>query len=296
MEQPPTPHPDGRHSREHGRAGSDRLLLDDVTEQLTTTLQLLTGDPDEAAERAFAEIGIDTRTEASLLSQIAAAGPLAHGDRFEQSHRLAMRALEVADRDGWRNPKLRSLGAATGPARLVVEFVARTIVRGYVAQVVRTLSRLYARRESQSQTGSEERRMLARARIQTDRLALGYRGGSLPLPTVLIGGAAVPVLASVARSAGALKGAGTPVIVALGVLLAVVFGALAWLLLQGAGLAHRRIAVALAPSLAALWETIGHAGRPPEDESETIAAAAIVLTALAWFVVPIAIAVIATVL
>jgi hypothetical protein len=138
--------------------------------------------------------------------------------------------------------------------------------------------------------------MLARARIQTDRLALGYRGGSLPLPTVLIGGAAVPVLASVARSAGALKGAGTPVIVALGVLLAVVFGALAWLLLQGAGLAHRRIAVALAPSLAALWETIGHAGRPPEDESETIAAAAIVLTALAWFVVPIAIAVIATVL
>ncbi|HET6849113.1 MAG TPA: hypothetical protein VFH74_09655 [Gaiellales bacterium] len=289
---------EGSSTPEHHRKRptEERLILDEVTDQLATTMQLLSGDPDEAAARAFAEIGVDTRTEAALLSEIGAAGPLAHPDRFEQSHRLAMRVLEVADRDGWRHPKLRPLGPAAGPARSAVEFVARTIVRGYVAQVVRSLSRLYARRESQSQTGSPERRMLARARIQTDRLTLGYKGGNLPLPTVLIGGAAVPVLASIARSAGALQGAGRPVLIGIGLLLAILFAALAWVLLQGAGLAHRRIQVAVTPALEALWETIGHAGRPPRDQSQTIAAAAIALTALAWFVVPIAIAVLTAVL
>jgi hypothetical protein len=272
----------------------DHLILDEVTQQLATTFQLLSGDPDEAAERALAEIGVDTRTEAALLGEIAAAGPLAHPDRFEQSHRLVMRALEVLDRDGWKHPVLRRLGPFSGAAAGAVQFVARTIVRGHVSNVVHTLSRLYARRESQSQTDTAERRMLARARIQTDRLSLGYKGGSLPLPTVLIGGAAVPVLASIARQFGAVKGQGPVLVVPLGVILAIVFAVLAWVLLQGAGLAHRRIKVTLDPSLAALYETIGHCGNPPRDDSAAIAAAAIGLTALAWFGVPIAIAIIAT--
>ena len=277
-----------------GQLPDDHLILDEVTQQLATTFQLLSGDPDEAAERALAEIGVDTRTEAVLLGEIAAAGPLAHPDRFEQSHRLVMRALEVLDRDGWKHPVLRRLGPFSGAAGGAVQFVARTIVRGHVSNVVHALSRLYARRESQSQTASAERRMLARARIQADRLTLGYKGGSLPLPTVLIGGAAVPVLASIARQFGAVKGQGPLLIVPLGVILAIVFALLAWVLLQGAGLAHRRIKVALDPSLAALYETIGHCGNPPRDDSAAIAAAAIALTALAWFVVPIAIAIIAT--
>ena len=276
-----------------GQLPDDHLILDEVTQQLATTFQLLSGDPDEAAERALAEIGVDTRTEAALLGEIAAAGPLAHPDRFEQSHRLVMRALEVLDRDGWKHPVLRRLGPFSEAAAGAVQFVARTIVRGHVSNVVHALSRLYARRESQSQTASAERRMLARARIQADRLTLGYKGGSLPLPTVLIGGAAVPVLASIARQFGAVKGQGPLLIVPLGVILAIVFALLAWVLLQGAGLAHRRIKVALDPSLAALYETIGHCGNPPRDDSAAIAAAAIALTALAWFVVPIAIAIIA---
>jgi hypothetical protein len=276
-----------------GQLPDDHLILDEVTQQLATTFQLLSGDPDEAAERALAEIGVDTRTEAALLGEIAAAGPLAHPDRFEQSHRLVMRALEVLDRDGWKHPVLRRLGPLSGVAAGAVQFVARTIVRGHVSNVVHSLSRLYARRESQSQTASAERRMLARARIQADRLTLGYKGGSLPLPTVLIGGAAVPVLASIARQFGAVKGQGPVLVVPLGVILAIVFAALAWVLLQGAGLAHRRIKVTLDPSLAALYETIGHCGNPPRDDSAAIAAAAIALTALAWFGVPIAIAIIA---
>src|SRR6476661_8203122 len=145
-----------------GQLPDDHLILDEVTQQLATTFQLLSGDPDEAAERALAEIGV--------------AGPLAHPDRFEQSHRLVMRALEVLDRDGWKHPVLRRLGPFSGAAGGAVQFVARTIVRGHVSNVVHALSRLYARRESQSQTAGAERRVLARARIQTDRLTLGYKG------------------------------------------------------------------------------------------------------------------------
>ena len=48
-----------------GQLPDDHLILDEVTQQLATTFQLLSGDPDEAAERALAEIGVDTRTEAS---------------------------------------------------------------------------------------------------------------------------------------------------------------------------------------------------------------------------------------
>src|SRR3954447_19022227 len=121
----------GTPGQRRKRPTQERLILDQVTDQLATTLQLLSSDPDEAAARAFAEIGVDTRTEASLLSEIAAAGPLAHPDRFQESHRLAMRVLEVADRDGWRHPKLRPLGAVAGVARSAVEFVARTVIREY---------------------------------------------------------------------------------------------------------------------------------------------------------------------
>jgi hypothetical protein len=39
--------------------------------------------------------------------------------------------------------------------------------------------------------------------------------------------------------------------------------------------------------LAALWETIGHAGMPPEDDSVMIASGALVLAALVWFVLPV---------
>ena len=265
------------------------LFLDELTEQLGRTMQLLSGDPDEAALRAFAEIGIDTHAEAVLLNELAARGPLAHPDRFEDAHRLTMRALEVIDRDGWKHPRLRRLGPLSGIAQSGVEYVAKAIVRSHVSDVVRTLARLYARRESQAPTGSTERQMLARARIQADRLSIGFGGGGSGLRTVLVGGAALPVLASVARQAGTVSAAGPGPLIGLGVLLALVFAALSWVMLQGAALAHRRITVGLLPSLKALYQTIGHCGDPPEDDSPTLAAIAIGLTFVAWFVVPLAI-------
>ena len=42
--------------------------------------------------------------------------------------------------------------------------------------------------------------------------------------------------------------------------------------------------------LRALWETVGNAGNPPEDDSVLYATVAITITALLWFVLPGAIA------
>ncbi len=261
----------------------DNLILD----QLDQTLKLITGNPDEAVERALQEVGIDTRAEAYLMAELGFRTPLAHPERFEDGNRLVMRGLEVLDRDGWKHPKLPALGPLTAVAEPAVEFVARYIVRSYVANVVRQLARLYARRESQSPTDSPERRMLARARIQADRLALGFKGGASGLPPVLVGGAAIPVLAGASRRFGTLGGAASWVFLAGGAVLILLFAALAWVLLQGAGLAHRRSVIALGQPLAALYETIGHCGRPPHDESANLVLAAIILTALAWFVLPV---------
>ena len=275
-----------------GRA--DRLILDELTDQLDRTFRLLRGDADQAADLAFAQVRVDTAAEARLLSELAERAALAHPDRFTDAHRLVMHALEVLDRDGWRRPRLPRLGPLHAPAEWAVEFVAQYIVRSYVADAVRNLARLYARRESQAAPDSNERRVLARARIQADRLTLGFRGGASGLPTVLIGGAAIPVVASLARQFGTVK-PGQPILLGGGGVLIVLFAALAFVLLQGAGLARRRVTVVGRQPMEALYETIGHCGRPPEDDADTIALVAIGLTALTWFILPVVLVTLATV-
>ena len=275
-----------------GRA--DRLILDELTDQLDRTFRLLRGDADQAADLAFAQVRVDTAAEARLLSELAERAALAHPDRFTDAHRLVMHALEVLDRDGWRRPRLPRLGPLHAPAEWAVEFVAQYIVRSYVADAVRNLARLYARRESQAAPESNERRVLARARIQADRLTLGFQGGASGLPTVLIGGAAIPVVASLARQFGTVK-PGQPILLGGGGVLILLFAALAFVLLQGAGLARRRVTVVGRQPMEALYETIGHCGRPPEDDADTIALVAIGLTAITWFVLPVVLVALATV-
>ncbi|HSD03024.1 MAG TPA: hypothetical protein VLB81_11665 [Gaiellales bacterium] len=273
---------------------SDNLILDELTDQLDRTFKLLRGDIDQAADLAFAQIKVDTTAEARLLNELAERAPLEHPARFTDAHRLAMHALEVLDRDGWRHPRLPRLGPLHAPARWAIEFVAQYIVRSYVSDVVRTLARLYARRESQAEPESKERRALARARIQADRLSLGFRGGASGLPTVLIGGAAIPVLASLARQFGAVK-PGEPILLGGGSVLFLLFAGLAFVLLQGAGLARRRVTVVGRQPMEALYETIGHCGRPPEDDADTIALVAIGLTAVTWFILPVVLVALATI-
>jgi hypothetical protein len=81
-----------------------------------------------------------------------------------------------------------------------------------------------------------------------------------------------------------------PVWFGLGAGAALIFAAVAWIIVHGAAVAHRRSQLMLHGPLDALWETIGACGEPPRDDSMTFAAVGITLTAVAWFVTPLAVA------
>jgi hypothetical protein len=262
------------------------LLVDELTDQLNRTRQLLTGSPEEAAERALARIGGETEIETRIAVELAVREPLAQPDRFPEAHRLVMRALEVLDREGFRNPTLPRLGPLEPVAEFAVEFVTEYIVKSYAEGIVGRLRSLYARREVQSAPGTTERRVLAGARVEIDRIAAGFAGGGIGAPALLVAGAAVPVLASASQYLGAIDVTAKPVLIG-GIALAfVVFLSIAWVLLRGAAIAHSRSQLIMQQPLAALWETIGHAGNPPEDDSVTFATIALMLTTLVWFVLP----------
>jgi hypothetical protein len=50
--------------------------------------------------------------------------------------------------------------------------------------------------------------------------------------------------------------------------------------------ARRRSQLIMAAPLQALWETVGRAGRPPEDDAVLFGTIAVVLTTLVWIVIP----------
>ncbi len=131
-----------------------------------------------------------------------------------------------------------------------------------------------------------ERRPLARARIAITRLSADFSGASTGLPRFLVGGAVLSGVASALR--GARSGfSGTWWIVGSVAAAFVVFAVVSWIALQAAGVAHRRIRLILHQPLEALWQTVGNCGRPPQDESLTVAAVGIVLFAIAWLVTPL---------
>lgn len=268
----------------------DELLLDQLTEQLDRTRRLLTGSPEAAAEAALARAGAEHEAEARITAQLAFREPLAQPDRFPEAHRVVMGALEVLDREGSRNPRVPSLGPLTAVAEAGVEFVAEYIVQSYAGSIAARLRGLYTRREARSVPGSPERRMLAGARVEATRIATGLGGRNPVAPLLLIGGAAVPVLASLSQWAGAIDVTSPPVLWTGVAVLFVVFFALSWVLLRGAAVARRRSRLIMQQPLAALWETIGHAGEPPHDDAATFATAAIALTAVVWIVLPAAVA------
>ena len=62
---------------------------------------------------------------------------------------------------------------------------------------------------------------------------------------------------------------------------------ISWFVLRGAALASRRIRLSVAQPLAELWQTVGHCGSPPKDQSRRFAVVAITLTLGVWIVLPL---------
>ena len=261
----------------------DELILDRID-----ALRVLRADSQEEKGALLEKIAGRGKPEQDILSELSKVRPLWRPDRFEEAHRMAMRSLEVLDRNGARSPKLPRLGPLTPPAAYVVEQMTRWIVKGHQNTMVTRVRKLYERREANSVWGSPEHHMLRRARIDAARVEPGYKGNPLGLPTFLLGGAVLSSVASGLNRFVAWAFNDTVGVIIFALVFGVVFFGLAWAALYSAGVARRRIRLCTDQPMKALWETIGACGTPPKDGSYDFAVYAIVLLALAWVLVPMA--------
>ncbi len=283
-------HVAGTDERQRRSDGDDTpLVLDELGDKLDAFWSLATAD-DADADKALEEFGARGRVEADMAYQLSVPAPLAHPERFEQAHRLVMRGLEVLDRNGGRKPSsLPKLGPLKPAASWFVQLVTRYIVRSYQVSVAENLARLYARREANCRWGSDEMHMLRRARFQAERLAPGYKRKALGLPTFLVGGAVISGAVGALQAFGDILARQELILVLTTLLLFGLFILTSFGILYAAGISRRRIRVCIAQPLAALYETIGACGTPPKDQARTFAVYAIVLTGIAWLVIPLAI-------
>ena len=261
----------------------DEALLDRID-----ALRVLRADSPEEKGRLLEEIGGSGKVEQDILSELSKVKPLWRPNRFDEAHRMAMRSLEVLDRNGARQARLPRLGPLKPITGYLVQLVTRWIVKGHQNRLISNIRKLYERREANSVWGSPEHVSLRRARIEATRVEEGLRGNPIGLPAFLLTGAFISGIASglqgFARSA-----VSTPLgVVLTGLVIVLVLVALAWVALFSAGVARRRIRLSTDQPMRALWDTVGAAGNPPKDESYNFAAYAIALTVLAWIVIPLA--------
>jgi hypothetical protein len=261
----------------------ERFILDQLTDRLDT-LRLLREDDPQRADVMLEQFGAAGRVESQMLTQLGQRRPLQIPDRFPEAHRTVMRAVEVFDRNAARPPSSLRAGPLTPAASLVVQLLIGIVVRNYQRSVIQHLRRLYALREANSVPGSGDYRMLTLARRQLDRLTEDLSRRSGGLPAFLVGGAALSAASSTVQEATR-----SPVVLLIvaGVT-AVVAVAAFWCVITATALARRRTRIALDAPLRALYETLGEAGDPPRDRSRAFVVYAVLLLALAWVVVPVA--------
>ncbi|HVE19885.1 MAG TPA: hypothetical protein VNB52_12400, partial [Ilumatobacteraceae bacterium] len=262
----------GDHGDHHVEQRLDDLLLDRID-----ALRVLRADSPEQKGAILEQIAGRGKPEQDIVKELAKVRPLWRPDRFEEAHRMAMRSLEVLDRNGVRPPQMPRLGPLKPVASYVVQQMTRWIVKGYQNRLVTRLRRLYERREANTEWGSREHVMLRRARINAVQVEQGYKGDQLGLPTFLLGGAILSSIVSALRAFVDWAISGIVGVVVFAVVLAVVFAGLAWAALYAAGVARRRIRLSTDQPIKALFETIGACGNPPKDDSYNFAAYAIVL-------------------
>lgn len=266
------------------------LVLDELDEKFQA-FQAFRKSDSAATESILNVLGAEDDVDRDIVLELSAPSPLGHPDRFPTAHALAIRALEVLDRNGARGVRVSGLGPLSPVAAFLIQQVAHFVVRSYQATVVDRMLWLYARREANAALDDPARPMLTRARIHMTRLAPGFKRNPLGIPTFLLGGAVLSTLAQflVSGITSALDSRLARVIVT--VVLGLIIAGAAWIILRGAAVARRRIRLTTDPPLRALWETIGRCGSPPKDQAKAIAFVAVILTFIPWVLVPIGLAI-----
>ena len=273
-----------------GDEASELDALDQFSEKLNAFRAFRSSDT-EAADKLFESLGGRGKVEQEMLLQLGAWLPLYKPDRFEQSHQVVMRALEVLYRNGHRKAPVK-LGVATPIAQYFVQLVTRFVVRDHVKNVVKSLNNLYMRRWTSAPKDTRDAAMLRRAWSQVEKVAPGYGGGSIGVPTFLVGGAFASSLTGLLSNIGSSGGSNKIVLVAIAIVLYAVLVALAYGVIRGAAIGRRRIKMALDQPLKHLWEVVGAAGDPPKDQARMFALMSLVVMALAAVAVPVVAAIV----
>jgi hypothetical protein len=265
-----------------GSPGSDddrNLIVDEFSERLAAFKQLSKDDV-EGASSILDHLGARGKVEGDMIKEMAAVRPLFLPGRFEEAHRIAMRALEVLDRNGARAPKLPPMGPLQPIAAFLVQLVARFIVRNHQAEVIKAIKHIYIRRETQCAPTSPERFVVRRARIDAERVQPTLRSNPVGVPAFLLGGAFLSsILSSIGRGLSNASSSSTGVLVAAFIVCVLIAG-VSWTVVRGAAVARSRIRLSLDKPLNGLWETIGAAGKPPKDQARVFALIATLLPLL----------------
>ncbi|MCB0996408.1 MAG: hypothetical protein KDB21_15030 [Acidimicrobiales bacterium] len=271
-------------------APAHRLELDDLGDKLESFYVLRKTNSEEASA-VLDQLGANSTVDRDIVLELASKRPLGHPDRFWEAHTMAVRALEVLDRNGTRSmPAPKWLGPLGAVPKYLVGIVVGFVVKSHLRSVIDNLRRLYTRRESACMLDDPTRPMLTRARIHTERLTEGFKKNPLGVPGFVLGGAFLSaILSSLQDAFGFLGDSSIGPIIATVVLL-LVFMMAVWVFVKGAAVAHRRIKLTTTRPLAALYETIGRCGNPPKDQARMFALGSIALTAVALFVLPVIVA------
>ena len=249
-------------------------------------LRLLSGD-DDAIATFLDELDVQSPREREMLAELARPSVLARPDRFDADHRRAIEALESLRRHGFHGSQA---GAGLGPFRLVVrwlvQLVARYLVVSYVKEVSTTLRNLYWMREMEAAPDSRELKLLRPARFDANYLVEIMRSREIGVPSFVIAGLLIPLGASIWRLMTGFTFDDWWVALVIGLVGVAIGVGLSWIVLRGSALASTRIRLAVREPLQAVWDSVGHCGRPPKDGTRKFAIIAIVLMVGVWVVFP----------
>lgn len=248
-------------------------------------------ESDDAVASFLDTLDLHGPQEREMLAELAVRAPLAKPNDFWAAHRHAVASLETLGRHGYRSAVTPRWLRPKFFGRFVVELAARYVVVSHLRRVSTEMRNLYWLRAMQSPVGTDERYTLRRARVEADGLVVVFSRRTLGLPSFVIGGILVPIVLTLVRLIQGLD-LGNWVVATITL---VVGGLIVWLIstviLRGAAMASRRIRLATRGPTTALWTVIGGCGNPPKDQSRKFAIIAILLTTLAWVIVPAAIAI-----
>lgn len=268
-------------------ADGDGLGIDDLISRLDS-FQLLQNSTGADADAVLADLGATSKVDRDIILELGAKRPLGYPNRFEDAHGLAVRSLEVLDRNGHRSIPVPNLSFLSPIVSFLVQIVTQFIVRSYISSVIDAMHRLYERREAASWADWEHLPMLTRARIHTERIRPGFKRSKLALPAFLFGGAILsPVIGVVQNAIGSFKNQTLRIILL--VVLFLLLSFVSWVLVHGSAVARRRIRLTAENPVNALYQVIGRCGEPPRNMSTVFAVISLILTIVSLIVVVVGI-------